>query len=118
MGPRRSCRKCLRCTGLRTLEEAERWRSPSATSPEAVSAGQAVVFEEGGKSIKFKAETDSAFVLGSAVKHPYELVTGHYSVHTTADALRQGEEKIAALGRRLYNQGVLGSKPVASARSS
>jgi len=25
------------------------------------------------------------FILGSAVKHPYDLVTGHYSVHTNAD---------------------------------
>ena len=53
---------------------------------------------------------DTAFVLGSAIKHPYELVTGHYSVHTTADALRQGESNIAAIGRRLHNQGVLGPK--------
>jgi hypothetical protein len=53
---------------------------------------------------------DTGFVLGSAVKHPYDLVTGHYSVHTTVDALRQGESNIAAIGRRLHNQGVLGPK--------
>jgi hypothetical protein len=54
-------------------------------------------------------------VLGSASKHRYELVTGHYSVHTTADALRQGESNIATIGRRLHNQGVL--RPEAGARA-
>jgi hypothetical protein len=82
----------------------------TVATPEAVSAGEAVVFEEGEKHIEFEAATDAAFVLGSAVKHPYDLVTGHYSVHTTADALRVGERNIAAIGRRLHNQGVLGSK--------
>jgi redox-sensitive bicupin YhaK (pirin superfamily) len=80
-------------------------------SPEAVSAGEAVVFEEGEKPIVFEAATDAAFMLGSAVKHPYDLVTGHYSVHTTKDALREGESNIAAIGRRLHNQGVFRPNP-------
>jgi redox-sensitive bicupin YhaK (pirin superfamily) len=107
------------------LRAGERWvyRPPShhnvawiashqgtVATPEAVSTGEAVVFEEGEKRIEFEAATDAAFVLGSAVKHPYDLVTGHYSVHTSADALRLGERNIAAIGRRLHNQGVLGSK--------
>jgi redox-sensitive bicupin YhaK (pirin superfamily) len=79
-------------------------------TPSEISAGEAAVFEEGGDPIEFEARTDTGFVLGSAIKHPYELVTGHYSVHTTADALRQGESNIAAIGRRLHNQGVLGPK--------
>ena len=79
-------------------------------TPSEVSAGEAVVFEEAETPIAFEAVTDAGFVLGSAVKHPYDLVTGHYSVHTTAEALRQGESNIAAIGRRLHNQGVLGSK--------
>jgi len=80
----------------------------TVSTPSEVSAGEAVVFEEGEKPIEFEALTDTGFVLGSASKHPYELVTGNYSVHTTADALRQGESNIAAIGRRLHNQGVLG----------
>jgi redox-sensitive bicupin YhaK (pirin superfamily) len=76
-------------------------------TPSAVSAGEAVVFEEDDKPIAFEAVTDTGFVLGSAVKHPYDLVTGYYSVHTNADALRQGERNIAEIGRRLHNQGVL-----------
>ena len=84
-------------------------------TPSEISAGETAVFEEGGARIEFEALTDTSFVLGSAIKHPYELVTGHYSVHTTADALRQGESNIAEIGRRLRNQGVLGS--TASARA-
>lgn len=82
----------------------------TVATPDAVSAGEAIVFEEGDKPIEFVAATDAGFVLGSAVKHPYDLVTGHYSVHTTAEALRQGESNIAVIGRRLHNQGVLGPK--------
>jgi redox-sensitive bicupin YhaK (pirin superfamily) len=79
-------------------------------TPSEVSAGEAVVFEESERRIEFEALTDTGFVLGSAIKHPYELVTGHYSVHTTVDALRQGESNIAAIGRRLHNQGVVGPR--------
>jgi hypothetical protein len=65
------------------------------------------VFDEGHQAIEFEALTDAGFILGSAVKHPYDLVTGHYSVHTNAGALRVGEKNIADVGRRLHNQGVL-----------
>jgi hypothetical protein len=43
-------------------------------------------------------------------KHPYDLATGYYSVHTNADALCQGESNIAAIGRRLHNQGVFSAR--------
>jgi redox-sensitive bicupin YhaK (pirin superfamily) len=79
-------------------------------TPSEISAGETVVFEEAATPIEFEALTDTAFVLGSAIKHPYELMMGHYSVHTTAGALRQGENNIAAIGRRLHNQGVLDPK--------
>src|SRR5580692_9640129 len=42
-------------------------------TPSAVSAGEAVVFEEDDKPIAFEAVTDTGFVLGSAVRHPYDL---------------------------------------------
>src|SRR5258708_4219847 len=76
-------------------------------TPEQVSTGEVVVFEESDRAIEFEALSDAGFILGSAVKHPYDLVTGHYSVHTNADALRIGESNIADIGRRLHNQGVL-----------
>jgi redox-sensitive bicupin YhaK (pirin superfamily) len=78
------------------------------TTPEQISMGEIAVFEEGDQAIEFEAPSDAGFILGSAVKHPYDLVTGHYSVHTNADSLRTGESNIADIGRRLHNQGVLG----------
>jgi redox-sensitive bicupin YhaK (pirin superfamily) len=82
--------------------------------PSRVSAGELAVFEENEQPIEFEAVTDTEFVLGSAVKHPYDLVTGHYSVHTSAAALRKGEANIAVLGRRLDNQ----TAPARGARNS
>jgi redox-sensitive bicupin YhaK (pirin superfamily) len=78
----------------------------TVSAPEQVSTGEVAVFEAGDQAIEFEALSDAGFVLGSAVKHPYELVTGNYSVHTNADALRIGESNIADIGRRLHNQGV------------
>jgi hypothetical protein len=80
----------------------------TVTTPEQISAGEFAVFEEGDQAIEFEALSDAGFILGSAVKHPYDLVTGHYSVHTNAASLRIGESNIADIGRRLHNQGVLG----------
>src|SRR5246127_4621523 len=77
------------------------------TTPEQVSTGEVTVFEEGEQAIEFEALSDAGFILGSAVKHPYDLVTGRYSVHTNADSLRIGESNIADIGRRLHHQGVL-----------
>src|SRR5450755_2818332 len=78
------------------------------TTPEQVSMGEVAVFEQGNQAIEFEALSDAGFVLGSAVKHPYDLVTGHYSVHTNSDSLRIGEKNIADIGHRLHNQGILG----------
>jgi redox-sensitive bicupin YhaK (pirin superfamily) len=77
-------------------------------TPEPVTAGELAVFEEDNKPVAFEAITDTGFVLGSAVKHPHELVTGYYSVHTSQAALREGEKNIATIGKRLHNQGVIG----------
>jgi redox-sensitive bicupin YhaK (pirin superfamily) len=79
----------------------------SVTTPQPISSGELAVFEEGDQAIAFEANSDAGFMLGSAIKHPYDLVTGHYSVHTNADSLRIGERNIADIGRRLHNQGVL-----------
>jgi redox-sensitive bicupin YhaK (pirin superfamily) len=79
----------------------------AVTTPQQISTGEVAVFEEGDQAIAFEAISDAGFILGSAVKHPYDLVTGHYSVHTNADALRIGERNIADIGRPLHNQGVL-----------
>jgi redox-sensitive bicupin YhaK (pirin superfamily) len=57
------------------------------------------VFAEGNAEIELVAEGDVELVIGSARKHPHPLVSGHYSVHTNADALAQGERTIAELGK-------------------
>jgi redox-sensitive bicupin YhaK (pirin superfamily) len=69
--------------------------------------GDLVVFEESNGTLEFEALEETGFVLGSAIKHPYDLVLGHYSVHTNQDALERGEAKIAEIGRRLKSEGRL-----------
>jgi redox-sensitive bicupin YhaK (pirin superfamily) len=79
----------------------------SLRSPEALQAGELAVFEESSEPIAFHAETDVELVVGSAVKHPHDLVLGHYSVHTSADALREGEARIQQIADRLRAEGRL-----------
>jgi redox-sensitive bicupin YhaK (pirin superfamily) len=76
-------------------------------SPEALQAGELALFEESNEPIAFHAETDVELVLGSAVKHPHDLVLGYYSVHTSAAALREGEARIQQIGSRLRTEGRL-----------
>ena len=70
-----------------------------------VPAQTLAVFEESNGAIDFVANGDTSFVLGSAIKHPYELVTGYYSVHTSARALERGEAEISRIGNRLHAEG-------------
>jgi redox-sensitive bicupin YhaK (pirin superfamily) len=76
-------------------------------SPQALQAGELAVFAESSDPIDFHAQTDVEFVLGSAVKHPHDLVLGYYSVHTSAAALREGEARIQQIGKRLRSEGRL-----------
>ena len=70
-------------------------------------AGELAVFDESNAPIAFHAESDVELVVGSAVKHPHELVLGYYSVHTSADALREGEARIQRIADRLRAEGRL-----------
>jgi redox-sensitive bicupin YhaK (pirin superfamily) len=76
-------------------------------TPEIVDKGELAVFEESNAALGFDALEDTDFILGSAVKHPHDLVLGTYSVHTSAAALDRGEEKIAEIGKRLKAEGRL-----------
>ena len=58
-------------------------------------------------AVEFEALSDAEFVLGSAVPHGHDLVLGYYSVHTTDDALRDGEAHIEAIKARLVKEGRL-----------
>ena len=68
-------------------------------------AGELVVFEQSDLPIDFLAQGDTIFMLGSAMKHPHNLVLGNYSVHTTKEALRQGEMGIKNIAQSLQSAG-------------
>lgn len=74
-------------------------------SPESIHAGEMVAFEKGEKAIDFIAVEDTDFVLGSAARHPHDLVLGYYSVHTSETALEQGEAQIREIGKGLRAEG-------------
>jgi redox-sensitive bicupin YhaK (pirin superfamily) len=76
-------------------------------TPEPVSAGEFVAFEESNGALVIQADRASRFVLGSAAKHPHELVLGHYSVHTSRAALAAGESEIQRIGNQLMAAGLL-----------
>ena len=76
-------------------------------TPEIVDSGELAVFEESNGALEFEALEDTGFILGSAVKHPHDLVLGTYSVHTSKQALEQGEAKIADIGKHLRAKGRL-----------
>ncbi|MFS8047539.1 pirin family protein [Rhizobium sp. BR 314] len=65
-------------------------------------AGDMVAFDRSDAAIQIQAGPDGAtFVLGSALPHPHDLVQGYYSVHTSEEALKAGEARIADV-RSLY----------------
>ena len=76
-------------------------------TPESVDKGELAVFGASNRALEFEAVEDTGFVLGSAVKHPHDLVLGYYSVHTDERALARGEAKIAEIGKRLRAEGRL-----------
>jgi hypothetical protein len=79
----------------------------SLAVPERVQAGELAGFEPSNEAIDFHAEADTEFVLGSAVSHPYELVLGNYSVHTSPASLQAGEQHIAEIKAQLQKEGRL-----------
>jgi redox-sensitive bicupin YhaK (pirin superfamily) len=76
-------------------------------TPEPVAAGELAVFEESNGALVIQADSPSRFVLGSAAKHPHDLVLGRYSVHTTTAALATGESEIYRIGNQLASAGLL-----------
>jgi redox-sensitive bicupin YhaK (pirin superfamily) len=59
------------------------------------------IFEDGSSRIDLEAVDETELVIASAVKHPYPLVTGMYSVHTSAEALRRGEASYRQIAAKM-----------------
>jgi redox-sensitive bicupin YhaK (pirin superfamily) len=104
------------------LSPGERWRyvppaghdvlwialgKGAVDTSERVSHGELAIFAPGQGAVDFLAEVDTEFMLGSAVPHPHDLVLGYYSVHTSADALAKGEQRIREIRAGLVLQGRL-----------
>jgi len=104
-----------------TLKPGETWRydTPSGhaagwlavskgevTVDGVVSAGEMVVFDntDGAVEITSTGSVDARLVLGSARPHRHPLHLGHYSVHTSADALKAGERHIMDLRKKLVER--------------
>ena len=79
----------------------------SLRAPDPVTKGELVVFDRSDAAIEFEIVTDARFILGTAIPHPHNLHLGHYSVHTSAAALIEGEREIARIGRELRAKGVV-----------
>jgi redox-sensitive bicupin YhaK (pirin superfamily) len=104
------------------LKAGERWRYQPPTghtvlwaaiasgvlsAPDDLRHGDLAAFEPSSEAVEFVALADTEFVLGSAAPHEHDLVLGYYSVHTSPDALRDGEAHIAAIRTRLVQEGRL-----------
>jgi redox-sensitive bicupin YhaK (pirin superfamily) len=104
------------------LKAGERWRyeppmghtvlwaaiaSGVLSAPDELRRGDLAAFEPSNKAVEFEALTDTEFVLGSAAPHEHDLVLGYYSVHTSPDALRDGEAHISSIEKRLVQEGRL-----------
>jgi redox-sensitive bicupin YhaK (pirin superfamily) len=76
-------------------------------APDLLQHGEIVIFEPGDDAVTFMALEHAEFVIGSAVPHPHDLVLGHYSVHTSAEALATGEAQIQTIRHKLIEQGRL-----------
>jgi hypothetical protein len=77
------------------------------SAPDELRRGDFAAFEPSSEAVEFEALTDTEFVLGSAAPHEHDLVLGYYSVHTSADALRDGEAHISSIQKRLVQEGRL-----------
>jgi redox-sensitive bicupin YhaK (pirin superfamily) len=104
------------------LKAGERWRYEPPTghtvlwtalasgvlsAPDDLRHGDLAAFEPSSDAVEFAALTDSEFVLGSAAPHQHDLVLGYYSVHTSPEALRDGEAHISSIRKRLVQEGRL-----------
>jgi redox-sensitive bicupin YhaK (pirin superfamily) len=60
-----------------------------------------VVFDSTARNIRISAREATQFIFAAAERHPYDLVVGAHSVHTSHAALERSEERIRELGASL-----------------
>jgi redox-sensitive bicupin YhaK (pirin superfamily) len=77
------------------------------SAPDELRRGDLAAFEPSNEAVEFEALDDTEFVLGSAAPHEHDLVLGYYSIHTSPDALRDGEAHISSIQKRLVQEGRL-----------
>src|SRR5258707_2864137 len=102
------------------LKDGERWRyqppaghtvlwvavgAGAVTVPDELRHGDLAAFEPSNEAIGFEAHSDAELVAGSAARPDHDLVLGYYSVHTSADALREAAARISAIQARLVQEG-------------
>jgi hypothetical protein len=63
------------------------------------------VFEAGLSTLVFEAQGACGFLLGSTAPYPHDLHLGYYSVHSSAEALGQGEARIQVFGEQMRVDG-------------
>jgi redox-sensitive bicupin YhaK (pirin superfamily) len=68
-------------------------------------SNELAVFSESEEALEFVAHGETDFIVASAVRHPHDLVLGYYSVHTSHQALEQGEAEIKRIGQQLRIEG-------------
>jgi redox-sensitive bicupin YhaK (pirin superfamily) len=72
-----------------------------------VEQGELVIFEDGNQAVEIRALADCEFLLGSALRSPYDVVQSSGSIHASADALRRAQMQIERLAGELRKQGRL-----------
>lgn len=103
------------------LKDGERWsyspppghevawvypcRGNLQVSDDTVTTAELAIFAESNAALHFTAVGATEFVLGSAVKHPHELVLGYYSIHSSVEALQRGTAEIERVGQHLAETG-------------
>ncbi len=66
-----------------------------------------VVFDGEGDIAFAGGDGPARILIGSAHKHPHDLVMGPSSVHTNAESLQKGHTRIRTIGESLAQQGLL-----------
>lgn len=79
--------------------------SGSVTACDVVLHEELVIFDREPGELHFSSDAPAALMIGTAPRHPYPLVVGRNSVHTSAESLRASEQRIAVMGEELRRQG-------------